>query len=159
MGAKKRVFILNLEFLFPKLRGTEYQITSPVEPGYNCIAWAAGDDTRWWEPDPDNSYYWPQNVPRRYTVEAYAEVFRRLGFEVCQDTNFKVGIEKVAIFAGTDGLPTHATRQLSDGTWTSKLGQSEDIRHQKLHHVSGESYGFPVLFMQRRRIVPNSTAK
>ena len=140
---------MNLEFLFPKLRGTKYEITSPAQPDYNCIAWAAGDDTRWWEPDPYGLYYWPQDVLRRYTVEAYAEVFQGLGFEVCQDAIFKVGVEKVVIFANSDRLPTHATRQLSDGTWTSKLGQSEDIRHDDIYHVSGRDYGTPVLILQR----------
>lgn len=40
-----------LEELFPGLRETEYTLTSPEDRGYNCIAWAAGDLSRWWWPD------------------------------------------------------------------------------------------------------------
>ena len=28
----------------------DYSITSPTEISYNCIAWAANEDTRWWWP-------------------------------------------------------------------------------------------------------------
>jgi len=148
---------VNLEDLFPRLRGTAYKITSPAQPDYNCIAWAAGDHSRWWEPDSLGQYYWPEEVSRRYTVEAYAKAFQKLGFEVCQDAAFEVEVEKVAIFAGQDGSPTHAARQLEDGTWTSKLGQLEDIKHLELDHV-GE-YGNPVLFLKRPRIEPTSLLK
>jgi hypothetical protein len=41
-----------LESLFPNLRADPYAVTSPASTVYNCIAWAAGDNTRWWEPDP-----------------------------------------------------------------------------------------------------------
>ena len=139
---------MNLERLFPRLRSDTYKITSPVQVDYNCIAWAAGDDSRWWEPDPFGQYYWPEGVPREYTVETYAEVFQKLGFEVCQDATFEAGVEKVAIFA-LDGSPTHAARQLADGTWTSKLGQLEDIEHRDLDQVGEGDYGEPVLFLKR----------
>ncbi|MCY3664657.1 MAG: hypothetical protein OXH81_03275 [Gemmatimonadetes bacterium] len=83
-------------------------------------------------------------------MEVYAEVFQRLGFEECQDATFEVGVEKVAIFA-IDGSPTHAARQLADGTWTSKLGQLEDIEHRGLDQVGEGDYGEPVLFLKRPR--------
>ena len=148
LGEQERIALVNLVRWFPRLGGATYRITSPAQPDYNCIAWAAGDDSRWWEPDSFGQYYWPEDVPRQYTVEVYAEVFQRLGFEVCQDATFEVGVEKVAIF-GLDGSPTHAARQLEDGTWTSKLGQLEDIEHQDLDDVSEGNYGRPVLFLKR----------
>ena len=150
MGAEERVALVNLERLFPRLRSDTYKITSPAQVDYNCIAWAAGDDSRWWEPDSFGQYYWPEGVPREYTVEVYTEVFQKLGFEVCQDATFEVGVEKVAIFA-LDGSPTHAARQLVDGTWTSKLGQLEDIEHRDLDQVGEGDYGEPVLFLKRPR--------
>ena len=150
MGAEERVALVSLERLFPRLRDATYKITSPEQADYNCIAWAAGDDSRWWEPDSLGLYYWPEDMPREYTVEVYAEVFRKLGFEVCQDATFEVGAEKVAIFA-LDGSPTHAARQLADGTWTSKLGQLEDIEHWDLDQVGEGDYGEPVLFLKRPR--------
>jgi len=144
----------HLESLFPGLRGVLYEITSPAEPDYNCIAWAAGDNSRWWEPDGFGLYFWPESAPRAYTLEAYVRAFTVLGFERCEDPAVEEWWEKVAIFATEQALPTHAARQLPDGTWTSKLGKLEDINHQDVDHVSGTNYGRPVVFV-RRRIPPN----
>ena len=143
--------MVGLERLFPRLSGTNYSITSEAELQYNCIAWAAGDNTRWWEPDPEDLYYWPEEARREYSVRAYAEAFLSLGFEICQDAIWEEGMEKVAIFADANDIPTHAARQLAGGAWTSKLGQAEDIRHSELDHVSGAYYGDPVVVLQRRR--------
>lgn len=38
----------SLEDLFPGLRGQPYQITSPKDDRYNCIAFAAGVYRNWW---------------------------------------------------------------------------------------------------------------
>jgi hypothetical protein len=47
------------ERLFPNL--IDYIVTSPKDATYNCIAFAAGDTTRKWDPGmlPDPGYYWP----------------------------------------------------------------------------------------------------
>ena len=138
-----------LERIFPQLAGTSYEITSPAEPDYNCIAWAAGDDSRWWWPDRVGLYYWPEGAPRRETMDAFVEAFRRLGFEVCEDSSLEPGWEKIALYAKEDGVPTHAARQLPDGRWTSKLGKLEDIVHPNLRDVSGEAYGKPWVILRR----------
>jgi len=36
-----------LEVAFPRLRGQFYRIQSPKDDRYNCIAFAAGDSSRW----------------------------------------------------------------------------------------------------------------
>lgn len=141
----------HLERLFPALRGVLYEVTSPAQPDYNCIAWAAGDASRWWEPDQSQFFHWPNGVLREYTPQAYAEAFRQLGFEECPDARLEEGWAKVAIFATEDGLPAHVARQLADGTWTSKLGKLEDIKHPALEHVSGQHYGRPIIILRRRR--------
>jgi len=47
-----------IEKWFPNLRSAAYDITSPDSPVYNCVAWAAGDDSAWWEPtDPSQPGY------------------------------------------------------------------------------------------------------
>lgn len=140
-----------VERLFPRLVGTTYRVTSPAQPDYNCIAWAAGDDSRWWEPDVFGMYYWPEAAPRGYTLKAYAAAFQCLGFEICENSTMEEKWEKVAIFVGEDGVPTHASRQLPDGTWTSKLGKLEDIVHPDVDHVGGAAYGKPALILQRRK--------
>lgn len=52
--------------------------------------------------------------------------------------------------ARPDGSPTHAARQLPDGTWTSKLGKDVDISHDSLDGLSGDRYGTPALILRRR---------
>lgn len=153
MGERERASPVSqeLEELFPRLRGVEYEITSPAQPDYNCVAWAAGDSSRWWEPDEFHLYYWPDGVARRLAVDALVDAFRLLGFEVCEDLYFEQGWEKVAIFARADGVPTHAARQLRDGTWTSKLGKLEDINHPELDDVGGAAYGSPLVILRRHR--------
>jgi hypothetical protein len=141
----------SLEQLFPSLTGSRYEITSPAENGYNCIAWAVGDTSLWWWPDEFDQYYWPEGVPRSSTLDAFVQAFQVLGFDVCGSGAIEEGWEKVAIFANRDGVPTHAARQLADGTWTSKLGRLEDIQHSAVDDVSGSCYGDPRVFLRRRR--------
>ena len=69
-----------IEKAFPTLLNSRYSITSHAEKDYNCIAWAAGDTTAWLEPDPQDICFWPDNIPRVYTVEAYIKAFESLGF-------------------------------------------------------------------------------
>ncbi|MEK7703191.1 MAG: hypothetical protein AAB317_04445 [Nitrospirota bacterium] len=140
-----------LEQRFPALAGTEYRITSPALPDYNCIAWAAGNASHWWEPDDFGFYYWPDNVPRDYTLDAYTKAFNQLGFELCENLDCERDWEKVVLYAKEDGFPTHAARQLPDGAWTSKLGKGEDISHGNLDGLCGDAYGKPAVIMRRDR--------
>ncbi|MEG3937913.1 hypothetical protein QT995_07085 [Microcoleus sp. S36b_A3] len=45
------------EFKWPNLYRTDYQITSPKSQEYNCFAWAAGEEDRWWQPIPGEQFY------------------------------------------------------------------------------------------------------
>ena len=140
----------HLELVFPALRGTAYEVTSPRERNYNCIAWAVGDTTQWWWPSETASQrriHWPPGVPREETLEAFRQAFASLGYVLCNDDRFEEGYEKVALFALQD-VPKHAARQLPNGRWTSKLGESEDIEHA-LHDLTGMVYGSVVLVMKR----------
>ena len=147
-----------IEMKFPRLHRSQYKLTSPATSKYNCIAWAAGDDLHWWEPDSLGLYHWPKGVPRQWTMDAYVEAFRQIGFEICEESlsrstrEFENGWEKIAIYAKEDGRPTHATRQLSNGTWTSKLGKTEDIQHENPDDVGGAAYGEVVRIMRRPNV-------
>ncbi len=57
-----------LERLFPGLAASAYRVTSPRTPDYNCIAYAAGDEERWWEPDEEQDHFWPEGARRAYTT-------------------------------------------------------------------------------------------
>jgi hypothetical protein len=136
----------------PNLLPSTYASKSPCTPNYNCIAWAAGDDKNWWEPDQALDWYWPPLAARKYTVEAYIQAFNSVRYSVCRDSAVEEGCEKIALFAipAITGLrPTHAARQLPNGNWTSKLGPCEDIEHFALESVNGPTYGSPVVFMSR----------
>lgn len=111
------------------MNGNDFIITSPEANGYNCIAWAAGEDIRWWEPDRRLNYYWPENIERQYTVDAYLRAYETVGFQTCRHEGYEDGYEKIALYVQKDGRPTHASRQVSQDKWTSKLGKSYDIEH------------------------------
>ena len=136
---------------FPNLHPQNYSITSPRKNRYNCIAWAAGCETRWWWPAEKG--FWPEGIPREVTLAAFVAAFDTLGYEPCGDGSLEQGYEKIALFARKehDGtlVPTHAAKQLSNGRWTSKLGALHDIEHLKVEDVNGPGYGAPVQFMSR----------
>ena len=137
-----------LEFYFPNLAGTDYQVTSPKTTRYNCIAWAAGKMMPYWWPTPGS--FWPTGARREVTIPAFIEAFGCCGYKIANGFDLEPGREKIAIYAKYH-IPTHAARQLEDGTWTSKLGDLEDIRHSGLDHISGDLYGYPYLAMSRPR--------
>ena len=132
---------------FPLLGPDNHEVTSPETPRYNCIAWAAGDERRWWWPDPDGVAYWPVAAPREETIGAFAAAYGTLGYSPCADASIEPGHEKIAVYA-LGGPPTHAARQLSDGRWSSKLGSSVDIAHS-LEALNGPLYGAAGLFLRR----------
>ena len=140
-----------IESCFPQLSAQGYKITSPATPSYNCIAWAAGDDTNWWEPDPFSIYYWPSNVPRQYTLESYIKLFNKQDYEKCQDSNLEIGYDKVAIYIDSQGAPTHAARQLNTGHWTSKLGSNKDIEHNTVDGLVSNGYGIVAVILKRKQ--------
>jgi hypothetical protein len=131
----------------PRLTPTNHRVTSPPDRQYNCVAWAAGDVSRWWEP----GRYWPGPVPDD-TLAALEALFVVLGYAACgADAGLEPGFLKVALYADADGY-THAARQLPDGRWTSKLGRDEDIEHDAPDDVAGGEYG-QVMGIMRRPVV------
>jgi len=141
---------MDIERLFPALRGSVYRMTSPADDVYNCIAWAAGATDKWWWPfgDPRRTY-WPEGVPRAESLEAFRTAFASLEYITCDHADVEPGCEKIALFADAAGCPLHAARQLPDGRWTSKLGAMDDIEHA-LHGLEGLEYGSVALVMKRR---------
>ncbi len=133
---------------FPMLQPSAHKVTSPATIEYNCIAWAVGDTKTWWWPDSLNQYFWPPEVLREETIDAFVRVFELQGYTICTDANYEKGYEKVAIYAKPGGRPTHAARQINRKKWTSKLGRSEDIEHD-INSLSGGVYGDPVVYMKR----------
>ena len=136
---------------FPNLNRANHRITSIRTFRYNCIAWAAESNIKWWWPrlSRTSRSYWPPGVPQEVTLAAFIEAFRLLAYQECADGSLENGYQKIALYADASGKPTHAARQLPDGTWTSKLGNLEDIVHTTVDDVSGPLYGAPARFMRR----------
>ena len=139
----------DLELALPRLSAERYLITSPKAKTYNCVAWAAGEVTRWWEPDPYHQHYWPMRTRNRL-VETYKKAFESIGYASCGlDATVEPGFEKVAIYA-SGFHATHMARQLPSGEWTSKCGRLEDIVHA-LEGLEGLEYGSVAVIMRRKR--------
>ncbi|MBI5237788.1 MAG: hypothetical protein HY887_05125 [Deltaproteobacteria bacterium] len=124
-----------LQYLIPD------QITSSESVDYNCIAWAAGDDKHWWEPDLMQIYYWPPKAPRLWTLDAVIKAYETIGFVVCKNGTLEAGFTKIALFVNAFTFPTHAARLLPTGRWTSKCGDKEDIEHD-LIEVCGPPFNY-----------------
>ena len=131
---------IHLELRYPNLALTEYAVTSPKSQEYNCFAWVAGDQERWWQPTPEDEFYWVSGVPMEETLSAYIQAYQKLGYAICDNAVLETGYEKIALYVNDEGIPTHAAKQLSTGKWSSKLGWLEDIEHE-LEGLTGEKYG------------------
>jgi len=132
-----------LEGAFPNVAADGYTVASPKTQAYNCVAWAVGDASRWWEP----GIFWPG--PTGDDLAALTGLFAALGYVPCAGDELEAGHEKVALYADDQGNWTHAARQLPDGWWTSKLGPDEDILHRTPQALVGELYGQVQEFMKR----------
>jgi hypothetical protein len=117
---------------------TNYEVLGPSSEKrtYNCVAWSLGITDRW---------VWPGD-----RVEDFDALFAKHGYRRVSGLDFRVkkGVTKIVLY----GMPhedgtvkcTHAAKQDSNGTWTSKLGRLALIRHLRPDDVNGPSYGEPV---------------
>lgn len=124
-----------IEAQCPRLTAEGYEVTSPASATYNCVAWALGEDDRWWEPVPQ--YHWPDGVPRDDSLENYVRVFESAGYARCEGAEREPGYEKVAIYVDEHGAFAHAAKQREGGRWTSKMSWFEDIEHPAADSLLG----------------------
>ena len=140
----------SLHWQLPNLIAGEFEVASQATKQYNCVAWALGDDTKWWDTEPEG--HWPPNVPREWTLANLMKVLELQGFERCDNADLEEAFEKIAVYTRQDGTLTHVARQRPNGVWTSKLGESVDIEHQ-LHGLEdaspGAYYGAATVFLRR----------
>lgn len=132
---------------FPNLTNNNHSVVSPITDNYNCIAWSIGVTDRWmWPKNPDA--FWPSIVTEADELEALIQLYLDKGYEKCESSELEKGYGKVAIYVKEYG-PTHAALQLESGQWTSKLGGSQDIKHDTLKVLEGESYGNATIFLKK----------
>jgi hypothetical protein len=123
------------------------KITSCATKNYNCIAWALERDDVWCWPDPDGYSFWPiQN--RKATQDVFIEIFATFGYKCCKNYSLEKGYKKIVIYI-KDSNPTHASRQLKNGKWTSKLGGDIDIEHDCPEVLNGPLYGIATIIMKK----------
>lgn len=141
---------------FPFLGSHNHTVESPVSEDYNCIAWAAGlDDCQVW-PGVEG-FDWPADLPQDESIDSFVAYFESIGYELCSGPALERGYEKIAIFADDTG-PTHASRQLPNGKWSSKMGRyGVDIEHDGLACIEGSQYGEARLFLRRPAVNQGAT--
>ena len=147
----------SLLIYFPHLNPSNYRTTSPKSRDYNCVAWAAGiDDQHIWPDGAEDvaaEVVWPDDVRNDESVEAFIAYFERMGYSLCDNSTLEDGFVKIAIFV-KDDYPTHISRQLSTGIWSSKMGLDDvDIEHDDLDCISGPAYGVATVFLKTARTV------
>jgi len=139
--------------VLPVLKRISYRIVLPETQQYNCIAWAAGDQTRWWHPFRRAHCYWPL-ADDSHSMTNYLAAFGTVGYRICEyDPSCETGIEKIALYAwpGADGC-SHAARQLPSGVWTSKCNDMPGVAHLLPSDLEGrQGYGRVVAYMSRPR--------
>jgi len=82
-------------------------------------------------------------------MDAYVQAFASQGYELSGSVELEAGFEKVAIYRGRDGFPSHMARQLPDGRWTCKLGGYVDIAHASPNELEGDQYGSLACVLRR----------
>lgn len=98
------------------------------------------------------SVEWPADPPQDESLASIAAFFESLGYRECDSPELEAGFEKVALFADPeDDYPTHASKQLTDGWWSSKMGwNGVTIDHDGLHCIEGQRYGRVRVYMRRQ---------
>jgi hypothetical protein len=130
------------------LRNLPYKITSPRDPQYNCIAYAVGDLSQFWDQINVKGYYWPPGAGSVETLAGWMSIFEMHGYTETTERTLEIEYEKIAIYESADG-PEHVARQKASGLWTSKMGRGVDIEHA-LEALEGDFYGKVVAFMKRK---------
>jgi|SRR5579871_5987511 len=113
--------------------------TSDPDDNYNCIAWAFGDNTRFWWPVVNPKAHWPIPFAGLTIMQAFEAWFAHDGWTLTTDETFEAAYKKVALYV-VNGVPTHAARLIADGVWTSKLGREMDLSHGRAD-LDGQEYG------------------
>lgn len=142
----------DIEARFPKLPRDGYRVTSPPDDAYNCVAWIARDTQRWWAPGVDG-YYWPEELGDGDSLMDFVRLFEHLGFSQSPGGAREDGVEKIAIY-GAGREFDHVAFQREDGTWSSKLGQLGDVKHDTIASIQGTGpfeYGPVIVYMKRGR--------
>jgi hypothetical protein len=136
----------DVEIDFPCLIGKDYDL-SDEDFNYNCLAFALGDHSNWWEPPHGRGQYWPPGFPNDITLKTVEKIIRLHGFTKVLGSGELPGADAIAIYAiGNEW--THFAK-FSDGTWKSKLGRGHDVSGVNLEDLTIDMYGEVVMILSR----------
>jgi len=123
---------------FPGLIGANYAL-SAEDFNINCLAYAMGDPSNWWEPPKGQGQYWPDGFSEDTSVQTAEEILRSRGYTEEIQIGKVPGGEAIAIYS--DGHEWTHFAKFSDGVWSSKLGDGHDVCGHDLEHLVGHLYG------------------
>jgi hypothetical protein len=132
----------------PRLADRGFTITSRATRDYNCVAWSLENDSQNWWPIDQGGYFWPTSATEP-SLPDFEQVYGDLGYARCEHVNHVGDVDQVALYVDLSGTPGHASRRLDDGSWTSKLGDFEDIEHSDVNGVCCDAYGETVILLCR----------
>ena len=148
-----------LENMFERLEDDKnWEITSPFDVNYNCIAWAVKTTkANIWPIEygicqtiDGGLNAWFEEFPLDEKLETFVHLFNKYSFRICDlDWSLENGFEKLALYSNDGINMSHVARQLTTGMWTSKIGKSNDITHSSPIYLEGISYGKAVIAMKR----------
>jgi len=152
---------------FPHLTENNHKPTSNATPEppvsnayciYNCFAFVIGDETKFWWPNDEYSYWPHSNAPD--SVQELVSVLEEHNYEECNDGSYEKGVQKIAIFENR-GDAVHVAIQppYRNGIWKSRMQYNIDIEHDDLGSLetwpeddpSRQGYGRAVKFMRLRK--------
>lgn len=144
---------VELQARFPKLGAGNYKRASLATARYNCLAFACGDERKWWEPQPGGRFYWPPNAQRDTSLTTVTRIFTADGYAETNDRNIEAGYLKAAIYVDMQDFDTYSHVAMSDGVvWKSKLGKGQDIEHDSLDLLEGDQkdeYGIVATILRK----------
>lgn len=138
---------------FPKLTEHNHRRTSLATGRYNCLAFACGDERKWWEPIPGGRYHWPPTARWDTSLTTVTNIFLADGFTVTDNRAVEFGYIKVAIYVELEDIETYSHVAVSNGLeWKSKLGKGQDIAHDSLDLLEGDQadeYGLVAVILRK----------
>ena len=139
---------LEIQLRFPNLALPDFDITSDIDYCYNCFAWAGGFADLNMQPSTNPIYGWLTGEIGE-ALDNFEKQFEYLGYkEKTHTAEYEEGFDKIAFYV--KGVEVqHASRQLENGWWTTKLGPKEDITHKTLEGLEGEEYGKVGMILKR----------
>ena len=144
---------VELQARFPKLGGGNYKRASLATARYNCLAFACGDERKWWEPRPGGRFYWPPNAQKDTSLATVTRIFIADGYVETAYRNVEAGYLKAAIYVDLEDIDTYSHVAMSDGAvWKSKLGKGQDIEHDSLDLLEGNQeaeYGIVATILRK----------